>query len=178
MTSQGGKHISTEQEKEEENFYDCQEIIEFPDGSGGENGKQEKGGSLEDLTAHRLTDESMQEEKQVNGLQEEPVNKLQDEDEPVNKLQEQDQGNAPLDDLETELKENTKEVEFDDDYLREVENELTEEEKEVTVTISLLQLSYESIWMNSPEKKAIYKPEQWTDLLLSSLFFRVDASKV
>lgn len=155
MTSQGGKHISTEQEKEEENFYDCQEIIEFPDGSGGENGKQEKGGSLEDLTTHRLTGESMQEEEQVNGLQEEPVNKLQDEpvnklqdedeavnklqdeDEPVNKLQEQDQGNAQLDDLDTELKENTKEVEFDDDYLREVEKELTEEEKEVTVTLSI-----------------------------------------
>ncbi|XP_029704477.1 tetratricopeptide repeat protein 1 isoform X1 [Takifugu rubripes] len=170
MTSQGGKHISTEQEKEEENFYDCQEIIEIPDGSGGESGKQEKAGSLEDLksTTHRLTDVrvSTQGEEQVNGLQEdlqdedkpvnklqdedkpvnklqdkdepvnklqdedEPVNKLQDEDEPVNKLQQDDQDNALLDDLDTELKENSKEVEFDDDYLREVEKELTEEEKE------------------------------------------------
>lgn len=157
MTSQGGKHISTEQEKEEENFYDCQEIIEIPDGSGGESGKQEKAGSLEDLksTTHRLTDVrvSTKGEEQVNGLQEdlqdedepvnnlqdedEPVNKLQDEDEPVNKLQQDDQDNTLLEDLDTELKENGKEVEFDDDYLREVEKELTEEEKEVTVPPSL-----------------------------------------
>lgn len=133
MTSQGGKHISTEQEKEEENFYDCQEIIEIPDGSGGESGIQEKAGSLEDLksTTHRLTDVrvSPQGEEQVNGLQED----LQDKDEPVNKLQQDDQDNTLLDDLDTELKENSKEVEFDDDYLREVEKELTEEEKEVTV---------------------------------------------
>lgn len=142
MTSQEGIDISTEQEKEEENFYDCQEIIEIPDGSGGESEKQEKAGSLEDLksTTQRLTDVrvSTQGEEQVNGLQEdlqdedEPV-KLQDEDEPVNKLQQDDQDNALLDDLDTELKENSKEVEFDDDYLREVEKELTEEEKEVTV---------------------------------------------
>lgn len=133
MTSQGGKHISTEQEKEEENFYDCQEIIEIPDGSEEESGKQEKAGSLEDLksTTHRLTDVRVSTQKEeANGLQED----LQDEDVPVNMLRQEDQDNAPLDDLDTELKENSKEVEFDDDYLREVEKELTEEEKEVTVT--------------------------------------------
>lgn len=135
MTSQGDEHISEEQEKEEENFYDCQEIIELPDGSGGEGEVQEQGGSMEDLdiATNRLSDAriSVQEEEQVNGLQEEPPNKLQEEDESVNKAQE-DQDNAPLDDVDSELKENSHEVEFDDEYLREVEKELTEEEKEVT----------------------------------------------
>lgn len=135
MTSQGGQHISEEQEKEEENFYDCQEIIELPDGSGGVGEVQEKGGSLEDLNiaTTRLSDArlSEQEEEQVNGLQE--------EDEPVNEVQEdQDQGNAPLDDVDSELKEDSKEVEFDDEYLREVEKELTEEEKEVASSFSNL----------------------------------------
>lgn len=139
MTSQGGEHISEEQEKEEENFYDCQEIIELPDGSGGVGEVQEKGGSVEDLNiaTNRLSDArlSVQEEEQVNGLQEETINKLQEEDEPVNKVQE-DQDNAPLDDVGAELNENSKEVEFDDEYLQEVEKELTEEEKEVTPSFS------------------------------------------
>lgn len=143
MTSQGGEHISEEQEKEEENFYDCQEIIELPDGSGGMGEVQEKGGSLEDLNiaTNRLSEVgiSEHEEEQVNGLKEEPLNKLKEEDEPVNKVQDdQDQGNAPLDDVDSELKENSMEVEFDDEYLREVEKDLTEEEKEVTPSFSKL----------------------------------------
>lgn len=134
MTSQGGEHISEEQEKEEENFYDCQEIIELPHGSGGMGEVQEKGGSLEDsnTATNRLSEAgiSVQDDEQVNGLKEEPLNKL---DELVDKVQDdQDQGNAPLDDVGSELKENSMEVEFDDEYLREVEKELTEEEKEVT----------------------------------------------
>lgn len=139
MTSQGGQHISEEQEKEEENFYDCQEIIELPGGSGGVGEVQEKGGSLEDLNiaTTRLSDArlSEQEEEQVNGLQEEdePVNEVQEDQD-----QEQDQGNAPLDDVDSELTENSKEVEFDDEYLREVEKELTEEEKEVASSFSNL----------------------------------------
>lgn len=145
MTSQGGEHISEEQEKEEENFYDCQEIIELPHGSGGMGEVQEKGGSLEDsnTTTNRLSEAgvSVQDEEQVNGLKEEPLNKLEEEDELVNKVQDdqdQDQGNAPLDDVGSELKENSMEVEFDDEYLREVEKELTEEEKEVTPSFSNL----------------------------------------
>lgn len=141
MTSQGGEHIS--EEKEEENFYDCQEIIELPDGSGGVGEVQEKRGSSEDLNiaTSRLSDARLgvQEEEQVNGLQEEPLKKLQEEGEPVNKVQEdQEQDNAPLDDVDSELKENGKEVEFDDEYLREVEKELTEEEKEVMPSFSNL----------------------------------------
>lgn len=134
MTSQGDEQISEEQEKEEENFYDCQEIIELPDGSGGVREVQEEGGGLEDLNiaTNRLSDArlSVQEEEQVNGLLAEPLNKLQEENEPENKVLE-DQSNAPLDDVVSELKENSKEVEYDDEYLREVEKELTEEEKEV-----------------------------------------------
>lgn len=141
MTSQGREHIS--EEKEEENFYDCQEIIELPDGSGGVGEVQEKRGSSEDLNiaTSRLSDARLgvQEEEQVNGLQEEPLEKLQEEDEPVNKVQEdQEQDNAPLDDVNSELKENGKEVEFDDEYLREVEKELPEEEKEVMPSFSNL----------------------------------------
>lgn len=137
MTSQEGEQISEEHEKEEENFYDCQEIIEPSHGSGGVGERQEGGGRAEDLsmTTNRLSEArlSVQEEEQADGPQEEPLNKLPEEDEPVNNVQEdQDQGNAPLDDVDSELKENSKEVEFDDEYLREVEKELTEEEKEVT----------------------------------------------
>lgn len=135
MTSQRGEHISTEQEKEDENFYDCQETIEVPDGAGGAGERQEKRGNLEDLNTvtDRLTDVRVntQEEEQVNGLQ---------EDKPGEKLQaEEDQVNASLDDSDSELKENGKEVEFDDEYLREVEKELTQEEKEVTPSIYNLQ---------------------------------------
>lgn len=169
MTSQGGEHTS--EEKEEENFYDCQEIIELPDGSGGVGDDQEKRGSLEDLNiaTSRLSDArlSVQEEEQANGLQE--------EDEPANKEQEdQDQDNAPLDDVDSELKENGKEVEFDDEYLREVEKELTEEEKEVIP-------SFSKLFICTSEKNIKWANSNQDNVLKYCYFFfcfRVDASKV
>ncbi|CAF97335.1 unnamed protein product, partial [Tetraodon nigroviridis] len=128
MTSQEGEQISEEQEKDEENFYDCQDIIEPPRGSGGVGEGQEGGGSVEDLNTgtNRLSEArlGLKDEEQADGPQDGPLNKDQDQD------QDQDHDHAPLDDVGSELKENSKEVEFDDEYLREVEKELTEEEKE------------------------------------------------
>lgn len=120
MASQG-EQISTEREKEEEDFYDCQDTLEPPDQRGGVG--DEEGKCLEDsnIKTDRLADtrESLQEQEEQQG------DRLQLE------LQEEKLGDGSQDNSDSELKENSEEVEFDDEYLREVEKELTEEEKEV-----------------------------------------------
>nr|XP_046267476.1 tetratricopeptide repeat protein 1 [Scatophagus argus] len=90
---------------EEENFYDCQETLEHPDQTGG--GDKEEG--EEEVEKTRQDEEGLQEEQQDDRLQ---------------------QDDTLQDDSDSELKEKSQEVEFDDDYLREVEKEMTEEEKE------------------------------------------------
>ncbi|XP_068565411.1 tetratricopeptide repeat protein 1 [Cebidichthys violaceus] len=75
----------------------------------------------------------LQEEEQGDRLREEEEqgDRLQEEEEQGNRLQKEEQGDRLQEDSDLEMKEeNSQEVEFDDDYLKEVEKELTEEEKE------------------------------------------------
>lgn len=110
-----------EDKEEEENFFDCQETVEPPDRRGAEEeGTRQVEGASEDfeIQTDRLTDRREQEE----------------------------QGDRLRGDFDSEIEENSQEVEFDDDYLREVEKELTEEEKEVTsapvrVTVCCVEMS-------------------------------------
>ncbi|XP_073335482.1 tetratricopeptide repeat protein 1 [Pagrus major] len=159
MSSRGGGKPREQEKEEEENFYDCEETLEPSDRRGEREGKEEtrqdEGGSEDFHTeTDRLTDrtdvsdseEGVQEEASGDRLQ---GDKLQ-EDAQGDRLQgdrlqqealgdelqgdwqqEEAQGNLLEDDSDSELKEEkSQEVEFDDDYLREVEKDLTEEEKE------------------------------------------------
>ncbi|KAM4547613.1 tetratricopeptide repeat protein 1 [Fundulus diaphanus] len=99
-----------EREDDEEDFYDCQEIMEAP------HSPAEQQEDWREDTSGR---------EEEDGREEEPGEKKLEEEE------HQDQVDV-LQDSDSELKEEEmpKGVEFDDDYLREVEKELTEEEKE------------------------------------------------
>lgn len=132
MSSQGaGKPREQEEKEQEEDFYDCQETLEPPGPRGGqeeeeeEEEAQQEAGGLEDfhITTDRLTHRRDITERQggQGGLNEEQGDRLQEEE----------QGDRLQEDSDSEMKEeNSLEVEFDDDYLREVEKELTEEEKQ------------------------------------------------
>uniref|UniRef100_A0A3B4VR39 Tetratricopeptide repeat protein 1 n=2 Tax=Seriola dumerili TaxID=41447 RepID=A0A3B4VR39_SERDU len=154
MSSQGDEQrcsgepgIRREHEEKEEDFYDCQETLEPPD----PRGEEEEEGTRQDalgskychIKTKRLTDRKddteteigggglHQEEAQGNRLQEEAQGDRLQEEEQGDRLQEEAQGDRLQEDSESEMKEeNNQAVEFDDDYLREVEKELTEEEKE------------------------------------------------
>lgn len=162
MSSRGGDQLSREQE-EQEDFYDCQEILEGPGQRGGGGGGEEGGGGAEEvgggeklnISTDKLTDrghspqdqgEKLQEEekkeedeeeqrgglqepKQTDGLQEELRTDRLQEEEHIDRLLEGAQTDRLQGDSDSELK--AEEVEFDDDYLRELEKDLTEEEKEV-----------------------------------------------
>ncbi|XP_031696705.1 tetratricopeptide repeat protein 1-like isoform X2 [Anarrhichthys ocellatus] len=156
MSSQGaGKK---EEEEKEENFYDCQETLE-PSGRREEEQEEEspqdftiktdgltdrrdntgrEGGGRQEEQGDRLREEEQgdrlreeEEEEKGDRLQEEEEGDRLREEEEGNRLREEDQGDRLQEDSDLEMKEeNSQEVEFDDDYLKEVEKELTEEEKE------------------------------------------------
>ncbi|KAM6984438.1 tetratricopeptide repeat protein 1 [Tautogolabrus adspersus] len=76
-------------------------------------------------------DDRLQEEEQGDRLQEEEQGDRLQEEEQGDRLQEEEHDDRLQEESDSEFKEEPScEVEFDDDYLREVEKELTEEEKE------------------------------------------------
>ncbi|XP_032364233.1 tetratricopeptide repeat protein 1 isoform X7 [Etheostoma spectabile] len=103
-------------QEEKEDFYDCQESLEPPNFHNQTNRptdrreREEQGDRLQEEQGDRLQGDRLQEE-QGDRLQEEQGDRLQE-------------------DSDSEMKEDTQQEEFDNDYLREVEKELTEEEKE------------------------------------------------
>ncbi|XP_012709038.2 tetratricopeptide repeat protein 1 [Fundulus heteroclitus] len=138
MSSRGGEQEgrgaapqagAAEREDDEEDFYDCQEIMEAPhspeeqqedshkDASGSEEVPPKNPDSIPD---HGDTDRETGGGRQ----EEEPGEEKLEEEEEEEEHQDQDS------DSELKDEEMPKGVEFDDDYLREVEKELTEEEKE------------------------------------------------
>ncbi|XP_068187162.1 tetratricopeptide repeat protein 1 [Antennarius striatus] len=144
MNHQGGEQRSNhtdgttraQEEEEEENFFDCQETVEHPDQRGGgedeegeeevEETQQNKRGS-EDL--HCINDR-LNDDRDITGG-EEGGQAEQEEEEQDDRLQEEAQSNQLEDDSDSESTGQKNPVaEFDDDYLRELEKELTEEEKE------------------------------------------------
>lgn len=139
------RHSRAEEEEHEEDFYDCPDTLEPPDPTaGGEESQQDvhfKHTQTERGDTEREAAEGHRGEERGDGLKEEDEEKevkapLETEDveqgeEGVDGVKEQQDGDS-LHDSDTELKEEVSPaVEFDDDYLREVEKELTEEEKEV-----------------------------------------------
>ncbi|GAA6226215.1 tetratricopeptide repeat protein 1 [Lates japonicus] len=144
-----------EQEKEDD-FYDCQETLEPPDPREEEEKLRDRlqeeeqgdrlqeeeqgdrlqeeeetrqdGGRSEYCDAKNETITNTETETRGGGHQEEQGDRLQEEQ--GDRLQEE-QGDRLQEDSDSEMKEEKSPgVEFDDDYLREVEKELTEEEKE------------------------------------------------
>ncbi|XP_040908390.1 tetratricopeptide repeat protein 1 isoform X2 [Toxotes jaculatrix] len=114
-------------EKEEEDFYDCWETLEPPDPrEEEEETRQDAEGSKNcQIKTERLTERTDDTQTDTGG------GGLHHEEEQGDKLQEEAQGDRLQEDSDSEMKEvNSQGVEFDDDYLREVEKELTEEEKE------------------------------------------------
>uniref|UniRef100_A0A4W6E403 Tetratricopeptide repeat domain 1 n=1 Tax=Lates calcarifer TaxID=8187 RepID=A0A4W6E403_LATCA len=112
-----------EQEEKEDDFYDCQETLEPPDPREEEEEKQgdkreeeetrQDGGRSEYCDAKNETITNTETETRGGGGHQE------------------EQGDRLQEDSDSEMKEEkSPEVEFDDDYLREVEKELTDEEKE------------------------------------------------
>lgn len=153
MSSEGDDRLSREQEQED--FYDCQESLETPGQKGGGGGDQDSstdeltdkgdcGGRLQE--GEKLPEEDrenkngLQEEEHIERLQwETPTERLQEEEEHIDRLVQDAQKDGLQQDPDSELK--AEDVEFDDDYLRELEKNLTEEEKEVTINlVSLLQI--------------------------------------
>ncbi|KAM7373786.1 hypothetical protein PAMP_006495 [Pampus punctatissimus] len=101
--------------------------------------EKEQGDRLQgDRLQEEERDNRLQEEERGDRLQEEEQgdrlhsNRLQEEEEEQGKrLQEKEQCGRLLEESDSEMKEGEgQEVEFDDEYLREAEKELTEEEKE------------------------------------------------
>ncbi|TKS83454.1 Tetratricopeptide repeat protein 1 [Collichthys lucidus] len=97
------------------------------DSEGGGQEKQE--GAQGDSLQEEAQGDSLQEEAQGDSLQEWAQGDSLQEEAQGDSLQEEAQGDSLHDDSEFK-EEKSQEVEFDDDYLREVEKELTEEEKE------------------------------------------------
>ncbi|XP_075888224.1 tetratricopeptide repeat protein 1 [Nelusetta ayraudi] len=148
MSSEGDDRLSREQEQED--FYDCQESLETPGqkggGGGGGDGDQDQDSSTDELTdkghcggrlqeGEKLPEEDrenkngLQEEEHIERLQwETPTERLQEEEEHIDRLVQDAQKDGLQQDPDSELK--AEDVEFDDDYLRELEKNLTEEEKE------------------------------------------------
>lgn len=143
MSSEGDDRLSREQEQED--FYDCQESLETP-GQRGEGGRGHQDSCTDELNdkGHRLQgEEKLPEEtrENKNGLQPEreqierlqwetQTERLQEDEEHIDRLVQDAQKDGLQQDPDSELK--AEEVDFDDDYLRELDKDLTEEEKEVT----------------------------------------------
>uniref|UniRef100_A0A8D0CXJ2 Tetratricopeptide repeat protein 1 n=1 Tax=Sander lucioperca TaxID=283035 RepID=A0A8D0CXJ2_SANLU len=147
------KEEEEEEKKDEEDFYDCQEILEPPDRQEaaeeeeeeeedfhiktnrptdrrereeqGDRLLEEQGDSCsERLQGDRLQGDRLVEE-QGDRLVEEQGDRLVEEQGQVGRSRDR-----LVEDSDNEMKEESQQEEFDDDYLRELEKELTEEEKQ------------------------------------------------
>ncbi|XP_030010128.1 tetratricopeptide repeat protein 1 isoform X1 [Sphaeramia orbicularis] len=184
MSSRAEKQV----EQEEEDFYDCHETLERPDQKEEDKQgdrlqsdreeeqvdrlhKVEESDRLQEEKTDRLQEEEsdrLQEEEKTDRLQEEKTDRLQEEE--SDRLQEENvglhgdrqqeqEGNGPLDDSDSELKaESAAEVEFDEEYLMEMEKELTEEEKESR--------RQESLTLKE-KGNSQFKSGEWSDAALS-----------
>ncbi|AWO99723.1 putative tetratricopeptide repeat protein 1 [Scophthalmus maximus] len=130
-----------EEEEEEEEPENCHQITERLTVRGDITETDTGGGHRQDEQGDRLHGDGLQgkqgdrlQEKQGNGLQDD---RLQDDGLQDNGPQEEQDDRLQDDglqecDSDSEMKEEQSQMEFDDEYLREAEKELTEEEKEVT----------------------------------------------
>uniref|UniRef100_A0A673BR52 Tetratricopeptide repeat protein 1 n=1 Tax=Sphaeramia orbicularis TaxID=375764 RepID=A0A673BR52_9TELE len=160
MSSRAEKQV----EQEEEDFYDCHETLERPDQKEEDKQGDRLQSDREEEQVDRLhkVEESdrLQEEEKTDRLQEEESDRLQEENVGLHGDRQQEQeGNGPLDDSDSELKaESAAEVEFDEEYLMEMEKELTEEEKESR--------RQESLTLKE-KGNSQFKSGEWSDAALS-----------
>ncbi|XP_042355939.1 tetratricopeptide repeat protein 1-like [Plectropomus leopardus] len=157
MSSRGAGRPREQEEEEQEDFYDCQENLEPPGPRAEEEEsrletdrltdrrdvtERQGAGRQEETQNNRLQEEAqsdrmqeqvqsdrLQEEVQDDRLQEEVQDDRLEEEVQSDRLEEEVQDDRLEEDLEMK-EERSQEVEFDEEYLREVEKELTEEEKE------------------------------------------------
>lgn len=122
MSSQSGadrKPQDQVEKEEEEDFYDCQEMSDLREEEKAEKKTQQEAGGSQDfhIKTETITNRTDNTDCGTEALH-----------------QKEEQGDRLQDDSDSDLKEDKSGgVEFDDDYLREVEEDLTEEEKEVTL---------------------------------------------
>ncbi|KAL6098207.1 ttc1 [Pungitius sinensis] len=113
MSSQGA--AKPREKEQEDSFYDCQETLEPSSQRGEEN----------IYKSHRMTDRRDNTDG-AGGSQEEEQSKTLPEEE-----EEEERGDRSQEEEDSQTKDEcSQEVEFDDDYLKEAEKELTEKEKE------------------------------------------------
>ncbi|XP_060942239.1 tetratricopeptide repeat protein 1 [Limanda limanda] len=151
----GGKHREEEKDDDEEDFFDCKETLGPPDlrrkeeetQAESENHPEEterlietrgnaesetEGGHQEEqedrLQEDRLQDDRLQDDRLQDDRQQE--DRLQEDVLQEDRLQEDVLQEDRLQDLDSEMEEKSRDVEFDDEYLSEVEKELTDEERE------------------------------------------------
>ncbi|XP_076026598.1 tetratricopeptide repeat protein 1 [Genypterus blacodes] len=126
-----------DQDKDMEEFYDCQDTLaprgDRRQGEQSDRLKEEQSDRLQQEQSDRLQEnagrqeEEEEEEEQSNRLQESAGRQV--EEEQSDRLQE-NAGQQEEEEEQWEMKQDEESVEFDDEYLKEVEKELTEEEKE------------------------------------------------
>ncbi|XP_019962451.1 tetratricopeptide repeat protein 1 isoform X2 [Paralichthys olivaceus] len=145
----GGKHREDgDGDDDDDDFYDCKESMEPPDLRGKEEEtqpesenypkKSERLIETRDNAESRLQDDRLRDER-LQDLRDERLQDLRDErlqddrlqDDRLQDLRDDRLQDDRLQDLDSEMKEEkSQDVEFDDDYLSEVEKELTDEERE------------------------------------------------
>ncbi|KAM6907399.1 tetratricopeptide repeat protein 1 [Xenentodon cancila] len=130
MNSRAGQRRSRgQEEEEEEDFYDCQETLQSSNPKEEDEEKQEHREETQQDTPG-LEDAHVKAERLMDRRDTETGGGGRQEEEEQNENEEH-QGDGPQGDSDSELKEEVcKGLEFDDDYLQEMEKELTEEEKQ------------------------------------------------
>ncbi|XP_034436883.1 tetratricopeptide repeat protein 1-like isoform X2 [Hippoglossus hippoglossus] len=117
----GGKHREEEKDDDDEDFFDCKETLGPPDLRRKEEETQPESENHPEKTERLIETRDNAESETEGGHQEEQDHRLQDD-----RLQDE-----RLLDSDSEMKEEKSlDVEFDDEYLSEVEKELTDEERE------------------------------------------------
>nr|XP_020446519.1 tetratricopeptide repeat protein 1 [Monopterus albus] len=129
MSSQGGEEscsgaAGNAREQGEEEFYNCHETLEPPCPREEEQEAQQEAAGLEDFHVKTETLNYRRDytETETGGLEREQQQEQEEEEEEEEQQQQHEDSDIKEEDIQV--------VEFDDDYLREVEKELTEEEKE------------------------------------------------
>ncbi|XP_035034339.1 tetratricopeptide repeat protein 1 isoform X2 [Hippoglossus stenolepis] len=152
----GGKHREEEKDDDDEDFFDCKETLGPPDLRRKEeetqpesenhpekterlietrdNAESETEGGHQEEQDHRLQDDRLQDDRLPDDVLQDdrlPDDVLQDDRLPDDVLQDDRLQDERLLDSDSEMKEEKSlDVEFDDEYLSEVEKELTDEERE------------------------------------------------
>ncbi|XP_034436882.1 tetratricopeptide repeat protein 1-like isoform X1 [Hippoglossus hippoglossus] len=127
----GGKHREEEKDDDDEDFFDCKETLGPPDLRRKEEETQPESENHPEKTERLIETRDNAESETEGGHQEEQDHRLQDDRLPDDVLQDDRLQDERLLDSDSEMKEEKSlDVEFDDEYLSEVEKELTDEERE------------------------------------------------